>query len=86
MLTSKEKLSEKATTKLGLATTVAVLWFATVTFAGAAVTSVQSTSVASAPTNYILEAQVQTLRECDADNSDYIDSFDGVLSDLMCGP
>jgi hypothetical protein len=86
MLTSKEKLSEKATTKLGLATTVAVLWTATVTFAGAAVTSVQSTSVASAPTNYILEAQVQTLRECDADNSDYIDSFDGVLSDLMCGP
>ena len=85
MLTSKEKLSEKATTKLGLATTVAVLWTATVTFAGAAVTSVQSTSVASAPTNYILEAQVQTLRECDADYPDYLDSFDGMLSDLMCG-
>ena len=85
MLTSKEKLSEKATTKLGLATTVTVLWFATVTFAGAAVTSVQSTSVASAPANYILEAQVQTLRECDADNSDYQGSFEGMLSDLMCG-
>jgi hypothetical protein len=85
MLTSKEQLSEKATTKLGLATTVAVLWIATITFAGAAVTSVQSTSVASAPTSYILEAQVQTLQECDADNSDYLDSFEGMLSDLMCG-
>jgi hypothetical protein len=85
MLTSKEPLSEKATTKLGLATTVAILWIATITFAGAAVTSAQSTSVASAPTSYILEAQVQTLRECDADNSDYLDSFEGMLSDLMCG-
>jgi len=85
MLTSKEKLSEKATTKLGLATTVAVLWTATVTFAGAAVTSVQSTSVASAPTNYILEAQVQTLRECDTD-LDYLDSFEGMLSDLCALP
>ena len=35
--------------KLGLATTVAALWIAAFTFAGAGVTSVQSTSVASAP-------------------------------------
>jgi len=36
MLTSKAKSFAKATTKLGLATTVAVLWMAAVPFAGAA--------------------------------------------------
>jgi hypothetical protein len=36
MLTSKPKLFAKATTKLGLATTVAVVWMAAVPFAGAA--------------------------------------------------
>jgi hypothetical protein len=36
MLTSKAKLFAKTTTKLGLATTVAVLWMAAVPFAGAA--------------------------------------------------
>lgn len=36
MLTSKAKLFAKATTKLGLATTVAVLWMAAVPIAGAA--------------------------------------------------
>ena len=36
MLISKAKLSAKATTKLGLATTVAVLWMAAVSFSGAA--------------------------------------------------
>jgi len=36
MLTSKPKLFAKATTKLGLATTVAVLWMAAVPIAGAA--------------------------------------------------
>ena len=36
MLTSKAKLFAKATTKLGLAATVAVLWMAAVPFAGAA--------------------------------------------------
>ena len=61
--------------KLGLATTLAALSIAAVTFAGADVTSAQSTSVASAPASYTLEAQVQTLRECDAD-LDYLDSFE----------
>jgi hypothetical protein len=36
MLTSKAKLFAKATTKLGLATTVAVLWMAAVPIAGTA--------------------------------------------------
>ena len=36
MLTSKAKLFAKATTKLGLATAVAVLWLAAVPIAGAA--------------------------------------------------
>jgi len=36
MLTLKAKLFAKATTKLGLATTVAVLWMAAVPFADAA--------------------------------------------------
>ena len=36
MLTSKPKLFAKAMTKLGLATTVAVLWMAAVPIAGAA--------------------------------------------------
>ena len=36
MLNSKGKLSAKATTKLGLATTVAALWMTAVPFAGAA--------------------------------------------------
>jgi hypothetical protein len=36
MLTSKAKLFAKATTKLGLATTVAVVWMAALPFAGAA--------------------------------------------------
>jgi hypothetical protein len=67
--------------KLGLATTLAALSIAAVTFAGADVTSAQSTSVASAPVSYALEAQVQTLRECDTD-LDYLDSFEGMLSDL----
>ena len=35
MLTSKAKLCAKATTKLGLATTVAALWLAAVPVAGA---------------------------------------------------
>jgi hypothetical protein len=84
MMISKEKLSENVTTKLGLATTAAVLWIATVPLAGAAVTSVQSTSAASAPASHTLEAQVQTLRECDPDVSDYVDDFEGILSDLTC--
>jgi hypothetical protein len=84
MMISKEKLSAKVTTSLGLATTAAVLWIATVTFGSAAVTSVQSTSAASAPTSHALEAQIQTLRECDPDISDYVDDFEGMLSDLTC--
>jgi hypothetical protein len=36
MLTSKAKLCARATTKLGLATTVAAVWMAAVPFAGAA--------------------------------------------------
>jgi hypothetical protein len=36
MLTSKAKLFAKATTKLGLLTTVAAVWMAAVPFAGAA--------------------------------------------------
>jgi Na+/H+ antiporter NhaC len=71
--------------KLGLATTLAALSIAAVTFAGADVTSAQSTSVASAPVSYTLEAQVQTLRECDTD-LDYLDSFEGMLSDLCALP
>jgi hypothetical protein len=84
MMISKEKLSAKARKKLGLATTAAALWIATVTFAGAAATSVQSTSAASTPASHALEAQVQTLRECDPDISDYLDNFEGMLSDLTC--
>ena len=71
--------------KLGLATTLAALSIAAVTFAGADVRSAQSTSVASAPVSYTLEAQVQTLRECDTD-LDYLDSFEGMLSDLCALP
>jgi hypothetical protein len=71
--------------KLRLAAMVAALWIAAVTFASAAATPPQSTSVASAPASYTLEAQVQTLRECDADISDYLGSFEGMLSDLVCG-
>jgi hypothetical protein len=44
MLISKEKLSAKAKTKLGLSTTVAAFWMAAIPFAGAAATSTQSTS------------------------------------------
>jgi hypothetical protein len=70
--------------QLGLATTGAALWIAAVTFVGAGVTSVQSTSVASAPAGYTLEAHVQILRECETD-PDYLDSFEGMLSDVLCG-
>ena len=85
MMNSKEKLSAKATTKLGPATTTAaVLWIATVTLGSAAVTSIQSASAASALASHALEAQVQTLRECDPDISDYVDDFEGMLSDLTC--
>ena len=84
MMNSKEKLSAKATTRLGLATTAAVLWIAMVTLGSAAVTSIQSTSAASAPASHALDAQVQTLRECDLDISDYVDDFEGMLSDLTC--
>ena len=84
MLTSKGKFSARATTKLGLATTVAALSIVAVTFAGAAVASAQSTSAASAPASYTLEAQVQILRECDA-YLDYLDSFEGMLSNFVCG-
>lgn len=70
--------------KLGLATTVAALWIGAVTFAGAGVTSVQSASVASASAGHTLEAQVQILRECETD-LDYLDSFEGMLSDIVCG-
>src|SRR6266508_1146771 len=59
MSTSKGKLSAKATTTLGLATTVAALWFAAATVAGAAVTSAQSTSAAAAPASSTLEVQLQ---------------------------
>jgi hypothetical protein len=84
MMNSKEKLSAKAPTKLGLATTAAVLWIATLTLGSAAVTSIQSTGAASALASHVLEAQVQTLRECDPDISDYVDDFEGMLSELTC--
>ena len=72
----------RATTRLGLVTTAAVLGIATVTFDSAAVT--QSTSAAFAHASHALEAQVQTLRECDPDISDYMGGFEGMLSDLTC--
>ena len=84
MMIAKEKLSAMATTKLGIATTAAALWIATVTFTGAAVTPVQSTSAASARASHALKTQVQTLRECDPDISDYLGDFEGMLSDLTC--
>jgi hypothetical protein len=85
MLTSKGKLSGKATTTLGLATTVAALWFAATTFAGAAVTSAQSTSAASRAASSTLEGQLQILRECE-EGLDYerLDSFEGMLSGYAC--
>jgi hypothetical protein len=55
MLTSKAKLFAKTTTKLGLATTVAVLWMAAVPFAGAA--------AAGYP---ISAARATALQECSA--------------------
>jgi hypothetical protein len=64
---------------------VAALWIATVTSADAAATSARSTSIASAPASYVLEAQVQTLRECDVDLFDDQGGFEGMLSDLVCG-
>jgi hypothetical protein len=55
MLTSKAQPFAKATTKLGLATTVAVLWMAAVPFAGAA----------AAETGYpISSARATALQEC----------------------
>jgi len=84
MMTPKEKLFAKATTKLDLAMTAAAIWIATFTFAGAAVTPVQLTSAASARASHALEAQIQTLRECDPDISDYLGDFEGMLSDLTC--
>ena len=71
--------------KLGPATTLAAMSIAAVTFAGADVTSAQSTSVASAPASYTVEAQVQTLRECDAD-LDYLDSFEACFRTLRALP
>lgn len=70
--------------RLRLAATVAAHGIAAATFAGAAVTSIQSTTAASAPASYSLEAQVQTLRECHADIADELGSFEGMLSDLVC--
>ena len=57
MMIAKEKLSAMTTTKLGIATTAAALWIATVTFTGAAVTPVQSTSAASARASHALKAK-----------------------------
>jgi hypothetical protein len=58
MLTSKAQPFAKATTKLGLATTVAVLWMAAVPFAGAA---------AAGPPGYPVSAERATaLQECSA--------------------
>jgi hypothetical protein len=55
MLSSKVKSFAKATTKLGLATTVAALWMAAVPFAGAA---------AAGPPGYPSAARAAALREC----------------------
>jgi hypothetical protein len=55
MLTSKAKLFAKATTKLGLATTIAVLWMAAGPIAGAA--------AAGYP---ISAARATALQECSA--------------------
>ncbi len=85
MSTSKGKLSAKATTTLGLATTVAALWFAAATVAGAAVTSAQSTSAAAAPASSTLEVQLQILRECEEGLDDeLLDPFEGMLSGYAC--
>ncbi len=56
MLSSKVKSFAKATTKLGLATTVAALWMAAVPFAGAA---------AAGPPGYPISAErAKALHEC----------------------
>jgi len=55
MLTSKAKLFAKATTNLGLATTVAVVWMAAVPIAGAA--------AAGSP---VSAARVTALQACSA--------------------
>jgi hypothetical protein len=85
MLTSKGKLSAKVTTTLGLAATVAALWFAAATYAGPAVTSAQSTSAASTPASSTLQVQLQILRGCE-EGLDYerLDSFEGMLSGYAC--
>jgi hypothetical protein len=56
VLSSKVKTFGKATTKLGLATTVAALWMAAVPFAGAA--------AASPPGYPISAARAMALHEC----------------------
>jgi hypothetical protein len=90
MLTSKRKLSAQATTKRGLATTVAAFSIAAVTCAGAAMVSAQSTSAALAPVSSTLRAQVQLLRECE-EGSNYSreDSLEclleGTLDGFACG-
>ena len=56
MLSSKVKSFARATTKLGLATTVAALWMAAVPFAGAA---------AAGPPGYPISAErAKALHEC----------------------
>jgi hypothetical protein len=82
MLTSKEKLSAKATAKLDLATAIAALLLVAATFTAADVVPVQSASSSSSPARV---AQVQILRECD-EGLDYgrLDSFEGMLSDYTC--
>ena len=56
MLSSNVKTFGKATTKLGLATTVAALWMAAVPFAGAA---------AASPPGYLISAaRAMALHEC----------------------
>ena len=56
MLSSKVKSFAKATTRLGLATTVAALWMAAVPFAGAA---------AAGPPGYPISAErAKALHEC----------------------
>ena len=55
MLTSKAKLSAKATTKLGLATTIAALWLTTVPIASA---------VAQGAPGQISAARAAALQQC----------------------